>query len=168
MECGHHFLEAPLVVGHFIGGREAVADAQRFEMLFQLRHQDVPQGHRGRPDLRSHDLESARNAFRGVGDLGVSQTCRERSVFGERRHDRHEVRLAGAVVADNQKALVVGRKIELQLGNGQTHEPFCHLLRNDVGLDELPRRCLFARVTELSDGLYGFELDQVAVLHRGW
>ena len=42
MERGHHLLEAPLVVGHFIGGREAVADAQRFEMLFQLRHQDVP------------------------------------------------------------------------------------------------------------------------------
>ena len=71
MERGHHLLKAPLVVGHFIGGREAVADAQRFEMFFELRRQDVPQGHGGRPDLRSHDLESARDAFGGVGDFAL-------------------------------------------------------------------------------------------------
>ena len=57
--------------------------------------------------------------------------------------------LAGAVVADDQQALVVGGLLELQLRDDEIGELFGHLVRDYVGFDELPRRLRLVGVTEL-------------------
>ena len=74
--------------------------------------------------------------------------------------------LTGAVVADHQKAFVVGGLLELKLGNYQAHQLFRHLLGDDIGLDKLPGRSRFVGVPQLDHGLDGFKLDQVSVFHR--
>ena len=90
----------------------------------------------------------------------------EIGVLGKAGDHRHEVGLTGAVVADDQQALVVGGLVELELGNDQTHQLLRHLLGNDVGLDKLPGRSRFVGVPQLDHGLDGLELDQVSVFHR--
>jgi hypothetical protein len=46
-----------------------------------------------------------------VGDRGVRERAGEIGVLGDRGDDGHEVRLTGAVVADDQEPLVVGWRL---------------------------------------------------------
>jgi hypothetical protein len=75
------------------------------------------------------------------------------------------VRLTGAVIADDQQALVIDRLVELQLRNDKLGEPFGHFLGNDIGVHEGVRGARLVRVTQLNDQLNRVELDQVSVFH---
>jgi hypothetical protein len=50
----------------------------------------------------------------------------------------HEVRLAGAVVANDQQPLVIHGLIEPKLRKGRGNQLFGHLVGDDIGLKKLP------------------------------
>ncbi len=166
MEGGHHLLEGALVVGHLIRGREGIGHAHRGQMFFQLGHEDIAQGHGGRADLGSDHLEPSADLARGARHALVVQMRREIAVFGQGGDHGHEVRLTGAVVADDQQALVVHGLVELKLRNDEVDQLLGHLLGDDIGLDKLPGGSRLVGVPQLNHGLDGLELDQVSVFHR--
>jgi hypothetical protein len=108
-EGGHHVLEGCLVVHDPVGGRKRVADAMLCQEYLQLLGADVAQRHLRR-DLDAVHLELARDCRGSLRNLGMAQHRRIGSVLGHQRQHRHQVRLAGAVVADDQDALVVDRR----------------------------------------------------------
>ena len=67
--------------------------------------------------------------------------------------------LTGAVVADDHQPLVVRWRVELKVRNDQRRQLLRHLIRDDVGGDELLRRVQLIRVAELYHRLNRFELD---------
>ena len=166
VEGGHHLLEGALVVGHLVRGREGVGHAHGGQVLLQFGHEDVAQGHGGRADFGSDHLEAAADLARGTRHALVVQVRREIAVFGQGGDHGHEVRLTGAVVADDQQPLVVHGLVELKLRNDQVDQLLGHLLGDDVGLDKLPGSSGLVGVPQLDHGLDGLELDQVSVFHR--
>jgi len=95
----------------------------------------------------------------------VVQPFQQGGVCGKAGDHRHQVRLTGAVVTDDQQALVVDRLVELHLRNDKLREPFGHFLGNDIGVHEGVRGARFVRVTQLNDRLNRVELDKVSVFH---
>ena len=69
------------------------------------------------------------------------------------------MRFAGAVIADDQQALVVCGLFELQLRNDYAGEFFGHLVGDDVCFNELLRCCRLVGIAELDHRLDGFEFD---------
>ena len=88
-------------------------------MLLELTAHDVAQRHLGGADLRADHLEPPGDGGGLVGDGRVGERASEVGVLGHRRDDGHEVRLTGAVVADDQEPLVVAGLVELQLREDQ-------------------------------------------------
>ena len=109
VERGHHLLEGALVAGGLGGAREGEDDPERRQAILELAGHDVAQGHGGRADLGADDLEAAGDALRRFRGLRVRELGRQPGVFGDPGDHRHQMRLAGAVVADDQQPLVVGR-----------------------------------------------------------
>ncbi|GIW56386.1 MAG: hypothetical protein KatS3mg082_2790 [Nitrospiraceae bacterium] len=165
VECGHHFLEGPLVVGDLAGVREGVAHAHLGERFLQRTGHDVPQRHGGGTDLRADHLESAGNPLRGLSHLCVSQIGPQVRALADRRNHRHQMRLAGAVVAHDQQPSVVGGMVELKLGDDEGGQPLGHLVGDDVGADQLPGTRGLTGVPQLDHGLDGLELDQLSIFH---
>ena len=62
------------------------------------------------------------------------QSFQQGGVCGKAGDHRHQVRLTGAVVTDDQQALVVDRLVELHLRNDKLDEPFGHFLARAPGL----------------------------------
>ena len=91
---------------------------------------------------------------------------REIAVFGQGGDHGHEVRLTGAVVADDQQPLVVHGLVELKLRNDEVDQLLGHLLGDDVGLDKLPGSSGLVGVPQLNHGFDRLELDQISVFHR--
>lgn len=52
-----------------------------------------------------------------IADTGVVQLFQQGGVCGKTGDQRHQMRLTGAVVTDDQQALVVDRLVELHLRN---------------------------------------------------
>ena len=74
--------------------------------------------HFGGADLNTDDLEFARDlATRRLRDALVREERLEFLVLGNAGDDRHQMRFTGAVVADDQQALVVLRLGVLKLGD---------------------------------------------------
>ena len=73
--------------------------------------------------------------------------------------------LTRAVVADDENALVVGGRLELEVGDHQIAQLLGHALRDHERLDELPHGGGGVRLLKLDDGLDWLELDQIAVFH---
>ena len=86
-------------------------------------------------------------------------------MFGQPGDERQQVALARAVVADDEDALVVGGRLELQVGDHQIAQLLGHALRDHERLDELPHGGGRVRLLKLDDGLDWLELDQIAVFH---
>ncbi len=145
VEGSHHLFEGALVVGHLVRGREGIRHAHGGQVLLQFGHEDVAQGHGSRADFGSDHLEAAADLARGTRHALVVQMDREIAIFGKGGDHGHEVRLTGAVVADDQQPLVIHGLVELKLRNDQVDQLLGHLLGDDVGLDKLlgqqrPRR----------------------------
>ena len=167
VERRHHVLEGALVVRDGVAGREAVVDVPARQRLLELRADERAEVHGRGAELGARDLEPARDALRRAGDPGVGRTD-EIGPLGDGRQHGHQVGLAGAVVADDQEALVVGGLVDLDLRDHDIREPLRHLGAHDVGGHELARLGLAIGVPKLHHGLDRLELDQVAVSHLGF
>jgi len=136
-ERGHHLLEGVLVVELFVGGREGVVDADLFQEALKLQGDDLAQRHLQPAHLDAQHLEAASDRGNRLGHLGVADhRCVGRILSHQRQH-RHQVRLTGAVVADDQHALVIDRVVETELRNHELGDPLGHVVGDDVGRDEL-------------------------------
>jgi hypothetical protein len=107
-------------------------------MLLKFGDQDVAQGHGGCADFGSNHLEPSADLARGGRYFLVVQACSQIAVFGQGGNDGQQVRLAGAVIADDQEPLVVHGLVELKLRNDKVDQLVGHLLGDDIGLDKLP------------------------------
>ncbi|OQC24622.1 MAG: hypothetical protein BWX71_01810 [Deltaproteobacteria bacterium ADurb.Bin072] len=137
VEGGHHLFERTFVIGHLIRRREGIRHAHCSQVLLELGYQDITQGHGGRADFGSDHLETPADLASGAGHALVVQVCCEISVFSQGRDHRHEVRFTGAIVAHDQKPLVVHGVVELKLRNDQAGQLLGHLPGDDIGLDKL-------------------------------
>ena len=164
-ELGHHVFEGPLVAGDGPRLGEHILHTEFFEMLFQFGHQDVAQGHGGGSDFGTDNLETSGDLRGCVADTIVLQPFQQGGICGKAGDHRHQVRLTGAVVTDDQQAFVVDRLVELHLRNDKLGEPFGHFLGNDIGVHEGVCGARFVRVTQLNDRLNRVELDKVSVFH---
>ena len=77
------------------------------------------------------------------------------------------MRLAGAVVADNQHPFGIRRPVEAQLRQDDRRQPFSHGIGDDVGAHQLLSLILAVGLAQLDDGLDGIELDEVSIEHGG-
>ena len=106
-ERGHHLLEGVLVVKLLIGGRECVIDAELFEEALKLQGDDLAQRHLQATHLDAQYLEAPGDRGNRFGDFRVADHRCVGRILGHQRQHRHQVRLTGAVVADDQHALVI-------------------------------------------------------------
>ena len=90
----------------------------------------------------------------------------EIAVLGERGEHRHEVRLAGAVVADDQQTLVVLWRVVTEMRQHDVADLLGHPVRDDVRLDQAARLLGGICLTKLDDRLDRIELKKLSVLHR--
>ena len=165
VECRHHLLEDTLAARDFADAREGEGNAERVQALLELAGDDVAQGHRGRADLRADHLESAGQAPSRFFRPGIGEVRHQLAMLGDGGYDRHQVRLARAVVADDQKSLVVGGPVELELGEHQGRQLCGHLVGDHVAAHQLAGGRRFVGVADLNHGLNRIEPDQVFVLH---
>ena len=96
---------------------------------------DVAQSHLA-CNLDAMHLELAGDLRGGGGHLGMAHVLDVLRVFSQQRDYRHQVGLAGAVVADNELRLVVGWLVELKLIKNDRVDAFGHLIGNHIILDE--------------------------------
>jgi len=163
-ECHHHGGEHVLVVPDLALGRHVEVHAMFRQLVLERLHDELPQRHR-RVDL-GPDHEEAPCDERGlVRQCGVRQGTHEILVLGDRRDNSHQVRLASAIVADDEESFVVDRSLELELREYEVRELFAHPAGDDEGLDEATGAGKAVCFAELNDGFDGIELNEVLVLH---
>ena len=109
--------------------------------------------------IMSGDLKLPRNAANGGGDLGVFDERSKLAVFCHCRDDGHQVTFSGAVVADRQDALIIGRLIKLEVREDESRQPFRHLVGNDERGNKLLRLFDLVGMAQLYDRLNGVELE---------
>ena len=119
VEHGHHFLKGSLAAGDVCGGREGKRHTERLQPLLDLSEDNVPQRHGSRTDLCADHLEPAGHAPRGFHGLRIGQIRYQPRVLSDPGNDRHQMRLACAVIADDQKPFVVGGLVVFELGEDQ-------------------------------------------------
>ena len=163
-ERRHHGGEHVLVVLDLVLGRHLELHAVFSQLVLERLHDELPQRHR-RVDLGADDEEAPGDQRGLVGHRGVGDRARELGMLRDGGDHGHEVRLAGAVVADDEEALVVRRRLELKLGEHEVRELLAHPIGDDEGLDEATSTGLAVGFAELNDGLDGVELDDVRVVH---
>ena len=134
VERRHHVLERALVVRDLVGGRKAETTLHSpiVERVLKGGTDECPQVHGCGPQLRPGDLESACNGPHCLTDPGVDLVC-QLLALGNGRNHRHQVGLAGSIIAHNEQAPVVCRLVKAQLRDRETGEPFGHLVADDVG-----------------------------------
>jgi Arc/MetJ family transcription regulator len=152
------------VVLDLILGRHLEVHAMFRELVLERLHDELSQRHR-RVDLGANDEEAPGDERGLVGHRGVGEHARELGMLRDGGDDGHEVRLTGAVVADDEEALVVGRRLELKLREHQVRELLAHPVGDDEGLDKATGTGRAIGFAELNDGLDGVELDEVRVVH---
>ena len=111
------------------------------------------------------DLELAGDALGCLGHLGVAEHGLVCGVFRDQREHRHQVRFAGAVVANDEHALVVDGDVERELRDHHLGEALRHLVGDDIGRDELLSLVRAIGVEQLDDRLDRLELDEISVAH---
>ena len=124
------------MTGDGAGFWEHIVHAEFLKVFFQLRDQDITQGHGGGSDFGTDDLETPCYLRGNVANANMVQVRQQGSVSGKAGNNRHQVRLAGAVVTDDQQALVVDRLVKLHLRDDKLREPFCHFVGNDISAHE--------------------------------
>ena len=67
-------------------------------------------------------------AFAALATSLSLTTCAKSAVLGETRDHRQQVALTRSVVADNEYTLVVGRRLELKIGDHQVAQLLGHTL----------------------------------------
>ena len=112
-----------------------------------------------------NDLEAAGNVGRGGAHAFVADVGHHVGELGHGREHRHQMRLARAVIADDEDALVVDGAVEAQLGDDHVGQRVGHAVGDDVGAHEVDGALGLGRVAQLDDAFNGFKLDQVAVEH---
>ena len=137
IEGCHHLLEGVLVVELLVGSRERIADTDLFEETLKLQGDDLAQRHLQPAHLDAQHLEATSDRGNRLGDFGVADHRCVGGVFSHQRQHRHQVRFTGAVVADDQHALVIDRVVETELRNHEFGDPLGHVVGDDVGRDEL-------------------------------
>ena len=167
LERGHHLFEAPLGVGDLGQIRELEVDAKATQPVGQLGCDDVPQAHRGRADLCADHPVAARHRGRRIPDgLGLDQ-LHQLGAFEDGGNYRHEVRLAGPVVGDNQHPLGVWSGVKIQVGQNHLGQLLGQTRRHDQRLHVPSGRLQVFGVTQHLDRVDRLKRDQVAVLHQG-
>ena len=167
LERRHQLLECPLVVRDRVRRGEPIRDVPGGERFFELRADEGPEVHRGGAQLGAGDLEPAGDRTRRVGHLPVGERVAQLAALGHRGDDRHQVRLAGAVVAHHQEALVVGRAVELKLWDQDGGQLLRHLVAHNVGGNQRVGGRFVIGVAQLHHRLDRLEPDQVAIGHSG-
>ena len=76
------------------------------------------------------------------------------------------MRLASAVVAEHEQALVIDRFVEGKLRDHLPDDSSGHIVRDDVSGDQFLRFIRTIRGEKLDDRLDWLELDKIAVAHR--
>ena len=160
----HHGFQGVFGIGDGVGCRELERDAVVGQERFQLVRDDVAQSHLAR-NLDAVDLEFAGD-LRGCGSHScVAQMLDVFRVFGQQRDHRHQVRLTGAVVADDELGLVVGRLVKLKLVEDDRADAVGHLVGNDVVLDQAKRLVCLSCKAQLNDRFDRIKADGVSVAH---
>ena len=163
-ECVHHGFQGVFGIGDGVGCRELECDAVVGQERFQLVRDDVAQSHLAR-NLDAVDLELAGD-LRGCGShFGMTEMLDVFRVFGQQRDHRHQVRLTGAVVADDELGLVVGRLVKLKLVEDDRADAVGHLVGDDVVLDEAKRLVTLICKPQLNDRFDRIKADGVSVAH---
>ena len=88
------------------------------------------------------------------------------TVLGQGRDHGHEVRLACAVITDDQKPLVVHKLFKPKLRNDEVNQLLGHFLGDDIGLNKLPGGSGLIGIPQLYYRLDRFELNQLSIFHR--
>ena len=154
------------MVGDGVSGRESVLDAPRGERLLELGAYELAEVHGGSAQLGAGYLEPAGYPARRGNQVLIGERTKQLPPLRHRRDHRHQVRLAGTVIADHQESLVVGRLVELKLGDQDRGELLSHLLAHHVGGHQPVRSRLVIGVTQLHHRLDRLELNQVAIGHH--
>jgi hypothetical protein len=82
-------------------------------------------------------------------------------MLGDRRNDGHEVRFTGAVIANDEKAFIVGGLAELQLRKHELAEHLRHAVGDDECFDQTTGICGGVGFSELDDRFDRLELNEV-------
>ncbi|MNL09362.1 hypothetical protein D3C87_1301210 [compost metagenome] len=164
-ERGHHLLEGILVVQFLIRRWEGEIHTELLEEAFELLGDDLAQRHFQPADFDAQHLELPSDGGDRIHDLGVADHRRVGCVLGHQRQHRHQVRLTGAVVADDEHALVIDRFVEAELGHHQLGDALGHVVGDDEGGDELLGFVRAVGIEQLDDGFDLLELNQVFVFH---
>ena len=155
-----------LVVRDLVRGRELVRDPECLQMLLELGADDIAQRHHDRTDLGADDLEATGDGADLLSDRRVAEALGEIAVLGETGEHRHEVRLAGAVVADDQQTFVVLWRVVPEMRQHDVADLLRHPVRDDVRLDQAARLLGGICLTKLDDRFDRIELKELSVLHR--
>ncbi len=107
VEGVHHLLKAGFILANLVSRRELVINTPLGEALLQMAGDDFPERHFGGTDLQTDDLELANDDRGGFADFVVGEERQQVGILGDGGDDRHQVRFASAVVADNEQATVV-------------------------------------------------------------
>ena len=166
MKRRHCVLEGALAAGGFADAREGKGDAEGGQALLELAGHDVAERHGGGADLGADDLEPAGDGLRRLRRFRVREFRRQPGMFGDRGDRRHQMRLAGAVIADDQDTLVVGGPVVAELGEDQVRQPLGHVVGDDIASHQAPGRFRLVGVAQLHHRLDGVETDRVVVFHR--
>jgi hypothetical protein len=161
--AAEHRLDRVLVVRDLVRSRECVVDAPLLQVLLEFPDDDRAQRGLDRADLEPGHQVSASNGAERLAHGVVAELIEELGVLGECRDDRHEVRLAGPVVADDKDAFGVEVR-EVQVRSDDIRELACHRVADDVGTDKTFGLVRLVGVAQLDDRLDRIELDQLAVL----
>ena len=112
------------------------------------------------------NLELPGYRCRGFDNFRVPDHRDVGGIFRHQRQHRHQVRLAGPVVADNQYAFVIDGFVKRQLRDQLFSNSFSHVIGNDIGADQLLRLVGPIGVEKLNHGLDRLKLNEVAIVHR--
>jgi len=137
-ELSHHAGQIILVAVHLIVGGEAEGQPFTGHEIFEPSADDVAEAFLGGGDFEPHDLEPAGNGLCRLCHVLVLDDLRHVRMFGQPGDERQQVALTCAVIADDENALVVGGRVELQVRDHEVAQLLGHALRDHKRLDELP------------------------------
>ena len=128
VELRHHVGQVVLVAVHLIVGGEVEGQPFARHEVFEPAADDVAQALLRGGDFQANDFELPGDRLCRLRHVLVLDDLRHVGVFGQPGDERQQVALARAVVADDEDALVVGGRLELQVGDHQVAQLLGHAL----------------------------------------
>ena len=128
VELRHHVRQVVLVAVHLVVGGKAEGQPFARHEVFEPAADDVAQTLFRGGDFQANDLELPGDRLRRLRHVLVLDDLRHVGMFGQPGNEREQMALACAVVADDQNALVVGGRLELQIGDHQIAQLLGHAL----------------------------------------